>query len=931
MHLKLWFVLILTSLCLQAQAFDPPEAWRQFISKAVNMLEEGQQDSANAYIAKALEQTDNRSDSVRCYSTLGYYCYKEGLYQEAIPIFENAIEFHLDTLEETLTAHYYRARSLFLLGETPKKTLDAYRQSIRIADKVKTPYTEYQKGNSLIKVGQYYAKIGEVERAKVCYLQALEIGQRKEHQHKSLAERCFIELGIIYWVELDFSAAITHYHKALSIDHIKPTHRAHTYDRLGETYTSLKKYEEALLHLEKAISIYQASEEEEEMLKVQASQAEVLLKMGRYAEAESLLVEVFTAWRNLESDENTREFAKMQLVAGETYLAQKKYDQALSHYQKALQAVVKDSLGLSADPRVHPTHEMIYAENVFQDGLNGKGKAFLARYQAEKDVQDLQTAFSAFTLAMAVDDTLRKEFSATSSKSILATETHWRTGFALETVKLLEKETGDSMVDTVFTLLEHSRAMDLYGTLIEAQASIEEGIPPELRTLRAEMRMALSACKSRWAENDAVFIDSACALVRHQLDSLDQALEKDFPTYHLKKFQFDMKRLAVIQEKLKEDQALIEYFWGKETLIGLIVTKSRADWKQLGKSTEVAALLEKLNFAQYTSPAQTAQPLYELYSRLLAPFGSLPKHLILIPDDSLHHLPFEALLTHPPTRAVQLDADFWKGQRVDKGADYLLYHHQVQYAHSATLLFLNKKKETKGSNMAVFAPTYTATDSFQHQQIESWPGNEAHAHKLAELMNAKAYVGPQADSTTFVQHAAQYDLLHLALHGYADVENPLLAALAFSSADGSKGIVNAATLYGLPPMQAELVSLLSCETGAGQYARGEGIMSLARAFRYAGANSVLMSLWQAETGQGVKLMESFYQYLKNGMDKSAALQQAKIDWLADADGISAQPAQWASFVLIGNADSIARRPSRWPYVLGGILLLTALLLWWRRG
>ncbi|MEO1452049.1 MAG: CHAT domain-containing protein, partial [Bacteroidota bacterium] len=317
--------------------------------------------------------------------------------------------------------------------------------------------------------------------------------------------------------------------------------------------------------------------------------------------------------------------------------------------------------------------------------------------------------------------------------------------------------------------------------------------------------------------------------------------------------------------------------------------------------------------------------LHDLYLSLIAPFGELPASLIIIPDNRLHFLPFDALLTQAPDRLLieQLGANFWKGQeRIDGGASYLLHNHNVQYADAANLLYIPRiGSKPANQGLAAFAPVYGERDRFQGAVIPPLNGHDAHAKRLVEQMSGKAFLGTNADSVTFFQEVSSYSLLHLALHGYANETDPLKAALAFSSTAQSQGVIYAASLYGLPPISAELVSLLSCETGAGAYEQGEGIMSLARAFRCVGARSVLMSLWQADIGPGMEIIESFYHYLDEGLSKPQALRQAKLDWLSQADAIGAVPSKWANFVLTGVGDPLPPRPFRWGYIIIALITL----------
>ena len=98
-----------------------------------------------------------------------------------------------------------------------------------------------------------------------------------------------------------------------------------------------------------------------------------------------------------------------------------------------------------------------------------------------------------------------------------------------------------------------------------------------------------------------------------------------------------------------------------------------------------------------------------------------------------------------------------------------------------------------------------------------------------------------------------------------------------------------------------VVSVLSaCETGYGKFRQGEGVISLARSFMYAGVPSLVVSLWQVNDNSTSRIMRSFYEYLSNGLTKDAALRQAKLDYIEIAKGVSAHPAFWLPFIQLGD-------------------------------
>jgi len=129
-------------------------------------------------------------------------------------------------------------------------------------------------------------------------------------------------------------------------------------------------------------------------------------------------------------------------------------------------------------------------------------------------------------------------------------------------------------------------------------------------------------------------------------------------------------------------------------------------------------------------------------------------------------------------------------------------------------------------------------------------------------------------------------------------------------------------------LNAQLAVLSACNTGSGVLQRGEGIMSLARGFFYAGVPSIVMTLWNVEDFSGVELMTSFYTALAEGKSKDIALQQAKLNYLRNSDQLKAHPHFWAAYVDIGDTaplDMSKRIPYLWLYIGLGFILIAGII------
>jgi CHAT domain-containing protein len=197
-----------------------------------------------------------------------------------------------------------------------------------------------------------------------------------------------------------------------------------------------------------------------------------------------------------------------------------------------------------------------------------------------------------------------------------------------------------------------------------------------------------------------------------------------------------------------------------------------------------------------------------------------------------------------------------------------------------------------------------ASDSLRGSLIPlNWAEKEVVG--ISEMMDGDAYCYQQATETIFKDKAPKAGILHIATHAIVNDVNPMFSKLVFAkdSSSTEDGFLNTYELYNMK-LNAEMVVLSACNTGYGKLIRGEGIMSLARGFMYAGCPSIVMSLWSIDDQSTSLLMRKFYEYLIQGQNKDEALRRAKLEFLKTADEVKSNPFFWSGMILIGNTDPL---------------------------
>ena len=173
-----------------------------------------------------------------------------------------------------------------------------------------------------------------------------------------------------------------------------------------------------------------------------------------------------------------------------------------------------------------------------------------------------------------------------------------------------------------------------------------------------------------------------------------------------------------------------------------------------------------------------------------------------------------------------------------------------------------------------------------------------------------------------------FSIVHLATHARSDLNNVSDSWVAFypSHPSDPHNKLYLEELYGLNMENTKLMIISACETGQGELVSNEGVMSIARAFTYAGCSSVLNSLWKADDLATAEILKQFHIYLRKGISKSKALQLAKLDYI-HGNALHKTPEYWSHLVLIGNTDAISAKGRTWMIAMaGGGMLLAGLLL-----
>jgi CHAT domain-containing protein len=343
-----------------------------------------------------------------------------------------------------------------------------------------------------------------------------------------------------------------------------------------------------------------------------------------------------------------------------------------------------------------------------------------------------------------------------------------------------------------------------------------------------------------------------------------------------------------VQRLLDEGTVLLAYYMGSEWTGVFVMTKG----KTLGLKLDISRrqLAEKVKeFRKVTEEGLTVKvfmsrdyekPLTDLYEILIKPVEKElagKKHLVVVPHGMLHYLPFQAL-------------------RNQEGK-YLIESYTVSYLPSASVLKYAREKN-RGNHADLFAVANPVTD------LSPLPAAEVEAREVSALFDRKqVLLGLGATKTKFKSEGPRYDMLLFSTHGEMIESDPLKSNLRFTPTQQDDGKLTVSEIFDME-VKANLVTLSACETGLargtkGDFPQGDDLVGLSRAFIYAGAPSVVASLWKVSDDSTVEMMRSFYRNLKT-MPKAEALRQAQLGLAKSSAMTSSHPYFWAPFILVGD-------------------------------
>lgn len=854
---------------------------------------------------------------------------------------------------EALGMYHNYFINLYTIGNYSQRTyqnslgLDLLHHGLKIYSQHAHLIPDSLKRKTSYYIASIYALVSNLYNIEKAYNTSLDytikyVNLRKEifGPNHTLTAHAYTTLGIQYEQLKDYEKALRCYHNTLNIYNRVPQNkgfRRYPLSNMGNVYTELGKYALALKHLNEAlkISIQEKGKHAPIVAACYGNIGSVFILTSLYDLAqENYSKALFIRKKNL--GEKHPFVARLYNNLGEVFQKQQKTGKALKFYQKALVSNISsfhDTLNIYALPI---NLKGIYQNDMLLTTLNAKA-SLLASLNKQKT--NLEQAYKTYKLADRLIDKMRTSLLRKSDELYLtstvasmydkAMQVCWQLGKG-DTTWITKTSEGLTQVprhhskaakynhylSEAFYFAEKGKSSVLRKLANDASARIKSNIPEQ--TLEKERKLKssilyyqrqLTRFKTRKTLRKRDSIDrqtfeNRLFDLRYNYDQLLRELEQQCPEYYHLKHSNYIASVANVQKRLDAQTALIEYVLMEQELFSFVITKEgywvhrqKANRKSLEK--EIQKWFNNIKGGTDDSYLKRGHQFFRQFIQPIQRHFTNKKHLLIIPDGLLSHLPFEAFITQ-------------KQAPTGKSAEYpyLIRKWGVTLYPSASLALMQSEKrlQSYSQDFVGFAPVFEkqqAQTGIFRKDLKALPYTKKEIQNIHQLFTrqqkkSKIFTGEVVSEKMIKNLEGRYRFVHFATHGFLDDEMPVLAFYPDKKFDSTQvrnndGALSLEEIFNLK-FKANMVVLSSCQGGAGRNVKGEGILAITRGFVYLGTPHIIYTLWSVNDKDAAQLMIRFYELMSKGKSYREALRLAKLSMLEGPK--TAWPKWWAGFTMM---------------------------------
>ncbi len=875
----------------------------------------------------------------------------EGDFESALNYYEKALEARVRTL---FPEHPYIFSSYNSMGLAHFQLLDYDQAAFYFEKAIEFGMKSLGEKHPMVyrafaNMGRVYAELGNFEKSLEYLIRAHNSGRNSFGEFHESTALSNSYLSKVYWQKGDIGLAMEKANRALEIQENMPgvIHHelAETLSNIGMIHYQNGNYTVAIDYINKAIDMQIKLFGENH-----PTTAQYYYNLGKVYN----LIDDPLAMENLEKSVsiNTRIFGPKHPNLAMSYNELASYHSGNDNLEDALEilqkALISNTLEFGdSSLAANPMSDDYLNPNVLLETLQAKAGIYASLSKSEDELSStLEIIHRSDELIDKIRTTHQRYEDRIQFGKVALQTYETAIPICIEAYKFNED---DSFIDRAFYYIEKSKAAALNQNISDSYAKQFSGIPDSLLLIESSLKALKSYYQAQITENISQINDlDSSRLVNAQnrmfeinltLDSLMQSFENSYPRYYELKRQPITASRENIQDKLESNQAVFEFMDAENSYYLIIITKDNIEISSIDKDVEFESYLN--NFLNSITAESLNSPeavemfgnsSYGLFKALLEPvlkkLDPSIDQLVIIPDGTLSYFPWEHLVMSLPKSGT----DF-------KSLDYLFRKYAVSYAYSSSLYAGDRIQITQNAPekiLAVAAQYGEISEQFEdlafnfRNEISPLKWNKVEIEEIQKYFQGQYVSGLQATERNFKEEVNNYKILHLAMHALVDDRNPMQSQLLFTQSEDSieDGRLYTYELFNMN-IPAELTVLSACNTGIGKLQKGEGVMSLGRAFSYAGCPSVVMSHWSVDDKSTSEIMSSFYKYLEEGQPKHFALRQAKLDFLENATGIKSHPYYWGGFVVLGDTSPISKGYNLWLFIGVAIGVIAIIIVYMR--
>ncbi len=814
--------------------------------------------------------------------------------------------------------------------------------------------TSAQLGSVYTNLGAYYGIVRDENKSFQYIQKALDIF--KVSEDLEARSMCYYLMGQYFEGNGQREESIAYYQKSLniflSLGKKKDLNVAMIYIYMGKSYVSQSEFEQGMYYFQNALEIVEELSDDLTIAFIYTCIGDAYQKRGKayLIQERSYRKKAIQIHKKVLGSHHVKISSGYYEIA-QTYIAEQEYTLAWSFNQKVFTAL--DANYGSKTKKLHKiAQDFLVEKKMFHNlfiFLEQRADILYRLYRQNKDSMDkLQESFNVYQLigdlmiqfydenmTKATKLRIRKEGKGVYEKNI---------SIGLELQSFVP--TTADLTSKIFEASEKSKAILLFSELQSTAAKLQAQIPAELleeeQTLRKKWKELEKKCKIATSETEKSN-DTQIAAWKSELFDLQRAheklvarLERDFPHYAQLKRELPIVSIQELQATLAEQPnlSIVSYFVGEAKIYAFFIQSNYFEVIEISKPTDLEEKI--LDFVEAIGQSfleEYTELGYELYQLLIAPIRALSGEkkdcftdsLLILPDDILYQLPFEALLNQQVSDATAYT-----------DLPYLLLDYAIQYHYSASLwnyglkTDLNKVSASPSNSFVGFAPVYankllkqpTAKEQWQtayHEEntrsvrirgklFQELLYSEKEVKDICQLFEqqdipTQTFLHEKASIPQLHKAISNHKYVHISAHSFPNPDEANLAGIIFSPSEEDATEVKEEMDYVfylqdayLLNLQADLVVLSCCETGIGHLAKGEGVLAMNRGFLAAGAKNVIYTLFKVYDAASCKLTTKLFRHILAGKSYAVALRLAKLEML---EGKTALPKFWAGYVMIG--------------------------------